>query len=155
MTRYLLLFDSYGLVFVGLPLWREDGSGFCICCWPSPAYSFSGPSLLGFVTIFYFLRFETTLFVASYDSQGHGGGIRPRLYTGEFWEELIAYFPRYDTDRIEINASNNSSIVTFLPSRFLATIGGYTYIEKETDRKHLWSTPFWWAQVPWYTYKVS
>jgi hypothetical protein len=26
MTRYLLLFDSYGLVFVGRPLWREDGS---------------------------------------------------------------------------------------------------------------------------------
>jgi hypothetical protein len=28
------------------------------------------------------LRFETFLFVASYDSQGHGGGIRPRLHTG-------------------------------------------------------------------------
>jgi hypothetical protein len=26
ITRYLLLFDSYGLVFVGRPLWREDGS---------------------------------------------------------------------------------------------------------------------------------
>jgi hypothetical protein len=36
MTRYLLLFDTYGLVFVGRPLWREDGSVFCICCWPSP-----------------------------------------------------------------------------------------------------------------------
>jgi hypothetical protein len=33
------------------------------------------------VTIFYCLRFETSLFVASYDSQGHGGGIRPRLHT--------------------------------------------------------------------------
>jgi hypothetical protein len=29
------------------------------------------------------LSFETSLFVASYDSQGHGGGIRPRLHTGE------------------------------------------------------------------------
>jgi hypothetical protein len=37
MTRYLLLFDSYGLVFVGRPLWREDGSVFYICCWPSQA----------------------------------------------------------------------------------------------------------------------
>jgi hypothetical protein len=37
MTRYLLLFDSYGLVFLGRPLWREDGSIFCICCCPSPA----------------------------------------------------------------------------------------------------------------------
>jgi hypothetical protein len=43
MTRYLLLFDSYGLVFVGRPLWREDGSVFCICYWSLPAQSFSGP----------------------------------------------------------------------------------------------------------------
>jgi hypothetical protein len=32
MTRYLLLFGSYGLVSVGRPLWRENGSVFCICC---------------------------------------------------------------------------------------------------------------------------
>jgi hypothetical protein len=37
------------------------------------------------VTIFYSFRFETSLFVASYDSQGHCGGIRPRLHTGEFF----------------------------------------------------------------------
>jgi hypothetical protein len=79
MTRYLLLFDSYGLVFVGRPLWREDGSVFCICCWPLPAQCFLGPSPLGLATIFYCLRFETSLFVASYDSQCHGGGIRSRL----------------------------------------------------------------------------
>jgi hypothetical protein len=47
-----------------------------------PAQSFSGPSPLGLETIFYCLRFETSHFVASYDSQGHGGGIRPRLHTG-------------------------------------------------------------------------
>jgi hypothetical protein len=34
------------------------------------------------VTIFYCSRFETSLFVASYDSRGHGGCIRPRLRTG-------------------------------------------------------------------------
>jgi hypothetical protein len=45
---------------------------------------FSGPSPLGLATIFYCLRFETSLFVASYDSQGHGGGIRPRLHMGQF-----------------------------------------------------------------------
>jgi hypothetical protein len=33
MTRYLLLFNSYSLVFVGRTLWRGDGSVFCICCW--------------------------------------------------------------------------------------------------------------------------
>jgi hypothetical protein len=31
------------------------GSVFCICCWPSPAYSFSGTSQLGLVAIFYCL----------------------------------------------------------------------------------------------------
>jgi hypothetical protein len=68
MTRYLLLFDGYGLVLVGRPLWRENESVFCICCWPSPAQYFSGPSPLGLATIFYYLRFETSLFIASYDS---------------------------------------------------------------------------------------
>jgi hypothetical protein len=34
------------------------------------------------VTTFYGLRFETSLFVASCDSQGYGGSIRPRLHTG-------------------------------------------------------------------------
>jgi hypothetical protein len=82
LTRYLLLFDSYSLVFEGRHFWREDESVFCICCWPSPAQSFSSPSALGLATTFYCLRFETSLFVTSYDSQGHSGGIRPRLHTG-------------------------------------------------------------------------
>jgi hypothetical protein len=30
-------------------------------------------------------------------------------YYKKFWEELIAYFPRYDTGHIENDASNNSS----------------------------------------------
>jgi hypothetical protein len=42
-------------------------------------HSFSGLSPAGLATIFYSLRFETSLFVASYDSQGYGGGIRPRF----------------------------------------------------------------------------
>jgi hypothetical protein len=37
---------------------------------------------LGLVTIFYCLRFDTYLFVASYDSQGYGGDIRPSTHTG-------------------------------------------------------------------------
>jgi hypothetical protein len=51
----------------------------------------------------------------------------------KFWEELITYFPWYDTSHIENDASNNSSIVacvlvtavTLLPSRCLATIWGF------------------------------
>jgi hypothetical protein len=79
---FITCVTSYGLVRVGRPLWREDGSLFCMCCWPLPAQSFSGPSPLGLETIFYCLTFETSLFVDSYGSQGHGGGIRPRLHTG-------------------------------------------------------------------------
>jgi hypothetical protein len=52
------------LVLVGRPLWREVGSVFCVCCWPLPEQSFSGPNPLGLETIFYCLRLETSLFVA-------------------------------------------------------------------------------------------
>jgi hypothetical protein len=75
--------DSWGFVDLGRPLWREDGSVVCNCYWLSPAQSFSGSSLVGLVAIYYCLRFETSLFVASYDSQGHGGGIQSRLHTGK------------------------------------------------------------------------
>jgi hypothetical protein len=78
----LLLFDRYGLVFMGRLLWREDGSVFCICWWPMPVQSLLGPSPLGVVTIVYSLRSETSLFVAYYDSQGYGGDIRPHLHMG-------------------------------------------------------------------------
>jgi hypothetical protein len=49
---------------------------------------------VGLVTIFYCLRFETSYFVVSYDLQGYGGGIRPRLYTGE--SSLPAFFSLYN-----------------------------------------------------------
>jgi hypothetical protein len=52
MSRYLLLFDSYGLVLLGRPLWQEDKSIFCICSWFLRSQSFSGPSPLGLATIF-------------------------------------------------------------------------------------------------------
>jgi hypothetical protein len=68
------------------------------CCWPSPAQSFSGPSPVWLVTVFYCLRFETSLFVAPYDSQGHGGGIRPRLHTG--YESLVSWTAAYIASRI-------------------------------------------------------
>jgi hypothetical protein len=67
---------------VGRPLWPEDESVFCISCWPLPAQSFSGPSPLGLGIIFYCLRSEASIFVASYDLQVHGGGVRPRLHGG-------------------------------------------------------------------------
>jgi hypothetical protein len=58
-----------GFVDLGRPLWREDGSVVYNCFLSSPAQSFSGPGSIGLVAIFYCLRFETSLFVASYDTQ--------------------------------------------------------------------------------------
>jgi hypothetical protein len=78
-ARFLLLSDSCGFVAVGRSLWRKHGSIIYSWCCPSPAQSFSGLCPVGLVTIFYCLRFETSFFVASYDSQGHGGGIYWRV----------------------------------------------------------------------------
>jgi hypothetical protein len=50
---------------------------------------------LGLATIFYCLTFETSLFVSAYDSHGHGGGIRPRFYTGVFLSIKMVAVPRY------------------------------------------------------------
>jgi hypothetical protein len=60
-TRSWFLSDSCGLVDLGRLLWREDGSVFCICCWPFPAQSFSGPSPLGLTTIFYCLKYQVNV----------------------------------------------------------------------------------------------
>jgi hypothetical protein len=87
---------------------QVDGSAAYNCCWSSSAQSFSGPSLAGHMIKFYYLRFATSptwrassphlyppgsgsslhpqalgsLFAASYDSQGYGGGILTRLHVG-------------------------------------------------------------------------
>jgi hypothetical protein len=90
--------DNYVLHSVGRPLWREDGSVFCMCRWSLPAQSFSRPCPLGLVTVFYCLRFETSLFVASYDSQGHGGGIQPRLHTALLQLRNSVHLYRRGTD---------------------------------------------------------
>jgi hypothetical protein len=49
----------------------EDGFVIYNCCWPSTAQSFLVPSPVGLATIFYCLRFETSLYFASYNSQGY------------------------------------------------------------------------------------
>jgi hypothetical protein len=113
-TRFLLLSDSCGFVDVGRSLWREGGSVVYHSCWLSPAQSFSGPSPLGLATIFYGLRFETSLFVASYDSRGYGGGIRPRLHAGFLAVALLWCVVAVATDCIGNTASNSSSIVACL-----------------------------------------
>jgi hypothetical protein len=44
----------------------------------------------------------------------------------KFWEELIAYLPRYDTGHIENDASNNSFIVECV---FVTAIQGDTHTD--------------------------
>jgi hypothetical protein len=73
-------------------LWREDGSVVYKYSWLSPAQSFSGHSPVGLATIFYCLRSETSIFIASYDSQGYDGGIRPRHQTGWTILQSQSYF---------------------------------------------------------------
>jgi hypothetical protein len=79
-----------------------------------------GPSPVGLVTIFYCLIFETSLFVASYDSQGHGGGIRLHLHTGEFSELSSKHRPAYNPSA-RTNRKHSSSTVACMLGRYLAT----------------------------------
>jgi hypothetical protein len=62
---------------------------------------FFGPSPLGLATVVYCLRVETPLFVASYDSQGHSGGIRPCLHRGGLLVGLGSSLYRLGTDPTE------------------------------------------------------
>ena len=73
-------FDSYGLIFMGRPLW-QDGGSLWICSRAVAARPFLGPSPLRLAKIIYSLRFEASRFVASYYSHGHWGSIRPGLPT--------------------------------------------------------------------------
>jgi hypothetical protein len=82
-----------------------------------------GPSPFGLVTIFYCLRFETSIFVASYDSQDHGGGVRPRLHTGMDPNIIRVALYSLRADRTE----NAASIVgTCLPNHCIATVAALT-----------------------------
>jgi hypothetical protein len=81
--------------FCGAPSLTRGRVCLCICYWPLPVQSFSGRCPLGLATVFYCLRFETSLFVASYYSQGHGGVIRLRLHTGvqaEYPNKILLLF---------------------------------------------------------------
>jgi hypothetical protein len=100
------------LLFFNSPLWREDGSLIYLynCFWTFPWQSLLGRSPAELTAIFYCLIWDSpnlegqvpvfisprnrvaqlypwalgSLFVASYDSQGSGGGILTRLHTGQF-----------------------------------------------------------------------
>jgi hypothetical protein len=75
-----------GLLMWGAVFDGRTGGRVCVLqlytAGPLQRKSFSYPSPVGLATILYCLRFEDLHFVTSYDSQGHGGGIRPRPHTG-------------------------------------------------------------------------
>jgi hypothetical protein len=72
----------------------------------------------------------------------------------KFREELIANVSWYDMDRTENESPTRLLLlrVTFVPSRCLATTGGYAY--RQIDGWDLWGTSLRWARVSWYTYQV-
>jgi hypothetical protein len=139
-TRFLLLSDNCGFVDVERSLWLKDGSVVYTCCWPSPAQSFSGSSPSGLLIIFHCLRFETPptwrakspylcpqeqgdsviptgtrfFLIASYYSQGYGGGIRTLLHGGS---HLLSKYSRqpslysFGTDRMEDTVSSSSLLL--------------------------------------------
>jgi hypothetical protein len=102
MSRYLIVFDSYGLVYVGGPFWQKDGSAFCTYAAGSHQRSLSRVRVpWDSRPYFTVTRFETSHFVASYDSQGHGGGIRARLHTDV--SGFLVIYPR--VGKVKINYS--------------------------------------------------
>jgi hypothetical protein len=92
------------LFCVGCPLWQADGFVFCISCWPLPAQSFSGPSPL-------VLQIWDSLFVASYDSQGHGEVFDPASTRGSPLCCLRSSLYSLGADPLKTSSLNNGSKV--------------------------------------------
>jgi hypothetical protein len=106
MTTLLLLSNICGLHALGCPPWREDGSviySYNLLSLSSPSSAelmiisyclmWDSPNLEGQVPVCIPPRNRVTqlyhralgpLFVASYDSQGYGGGNLTRLHTGQW-----------------------------------------------------------------------
>jgi hypothetical protein len=99
-NQFLLLSDICWFVDVGRSLLREDGSDVYSRLWSSPAHTFSGQSPVGLATIFYCLRFETSLSVASYDSQGYHTGSKSKLLNDrQFTADQFVLVPLETHDR--------------------------------------------------------
>jgi hypothetical protein len=107
----VLLCDIYGLVLVGRPLSREDGSVFFMCCWPLPAQSVSGPSPLGLETIFYCLRLETSL----------SSPPTTRRVTVEVFDPASTRESLHRSESVSINVYANVSLCS---TTFMLVLGG-------------------------------
>jgi hypothetical protein len=80
-----------------------------------------------------------SLFIASYDSQSYGGGIRPRFHTGDSLNSnsLASFFCTNRTGNI---VPNNSSIVACVCSR------GNLFAEPRSSKGRLLSLPYFGLQ---------
>jgi hypothetical protein len=87
----------------GAPSYERTGLSFTIAAGPRQR-SHSRARVPWDSRPFYCLRFETSLFVTSYDSQGYGGAIRPRLHT----LESIACPPFITSRRTECKSLNGT-----------------------------------------------
>jgi hypothetical protein len=155
MTRSL-----YCQTVAGLLTWSTFSDERTVChlqlLLASPVQSFSGLSPVGFLTIFYCLRFETYLFITYYVSQGYGRGIQPRLHMGiaglslSLMLQLTVSQPVWlqtdslcniGTDCTENTASNSFSVVPFMYLLLRSCIGccGNVFTEPlPSNRRLLW-----------------
>jgi hypothetical protein len=90
MTRYLLTL-TVTVLLCGVPFLTRGWVCILYTMLVLASVVFLGSESLGTRDNILISQIGTSLFFASYDSQGHGGGIRPRLHTGE----VIAAAPRY------------------------------------------------------------
>jgi hypothetical protein len=104
MTRYLLLFDSYGLVFVERSLWQEDRFFFCRYCWPLPGAVFLRYNFLSPIWDFPFCHLL-------------------RLAGSRYCICSCSFLYILGTDHTENTASNSSSIVASCLLRPLPSSG--------------------------------
>jgi hypothetical protein len=60
------------------------------CCWPLPAQSFLGPSLVGLMTIFYCLRFESPPTWRARSPYLYPSGTRWSSYNPRHWVPFLS-----------------------------------------------------------------
>jgi hypothetical protein len=100
-----------------LSLWREDGSVVYNCSWPLPVQTFSGSDSHGARDHNLLSQIRDFPFVATYVSQGYGGGIRTRLHKGGWlFSDFIPWskFPADGRESTSFKGSLNMSLISFL-----------------------------------------
>jgi hypothetical protein len=82
---------------------------------------------VGLATILYGLRFETSLLVASYDSQGYDGNFRPRLHKGFLTGSIQSQIHVKVTLRLTVSQSISLGVEPHLGlmTRYLLLVNSY------------------------------